>query len=90
MTQSVRRYDKLGKPRDINPENIREVSLSVHNHSVDLTTGSLWDNIWHMTWPMLLVMFFNFLVGLTDIYVAGFIGPEIQAIVGLWVNCTFS
>jgi len=31
---------------------------------------------------MLLVMFFNFLVDLTDIYVAGFIGPEIQAIVG--------
>jgi putative MATE family efflux protein len=31
---------------------------------------------------MLLVMFFNFLVGLTDIYVAGFLGPEIQAVVG--------
>jgi putative MATE family efflux protein len=31
---------------------------------------------------MILVMFFNFLVGLADIYVAGFIGPEIQAIVG--------
>ena len=32
---------------------------------------------------MLLVMFFNFLVGLTDIYVAGFLGPEIQAVVGV-------
>ena len=31
---------------------------------------------------MLLVMLFNFLVGLTDIYVAGFLGPEIQAVVG--------
>jgi len=31
---------------------------------------------------MLLVMLFNFLVGLTDIYVAGFLGPEIHAIVG--------
>jgi len=31
---------------------------------------------------MLLVMFFNFLVGLTDIYVAGFLGPDIQAVVG--------
>ncbi len=31
---------------------------------------------------MLLVMFFNFFVGLTDVYVAGFLGPEIQAIVG--------
>ena len=56
--------------------------MSEHSSSVDLTTGSLWDNIWHMTWPMLLVMFFNFLVGIADIYVAGFIGPDIQAIVG--------
>ncbi|MDO8281192.1 MAG: MATE family efflux transporter [Thermodesulfovibrionia bacterium] len=48
----------------------------------DLTKGSTWDNIWRMSWPMLFVMFFNFLVGLTDIYVAGFLGPEIQAVVG--------
>jgi MATE family multidrug resistance protein len=52
------------------------------NGVIDLTTGSTWKNIWYMSWPMLLVMFFNFLVGLTDIYVAGFLGPEIQAIVG--------
>jgi putative MATE family efflux protein len=50
--------------------------------AVDLTTGSTWKNIWYMTWPMLFVMFFNFLVGITDIYVAGFLGPDIQAIVG--------
>ncbi len=31
---------------------------------------------------MLLIMIFNFLVGMTDIYVAGFIGPEVQAVVG--------
>lgn len=52
------------------------------NNAVNLTTGSTWENIWRMSWPMLLVMLFNFLVGLTDIYVAGFLGPEIQAIVG--------
>lgn len=50
--------------------------------AVNITTGSTWNNIWQMSWPMLLVMFFNFLVGLTDVYVAGFLGPEIQAIVG--------
>ncbi|RPI34094.1 MAG: hypothetical protein EHM54_09965, partial [Nitrospiraceae bacterium] len=50
--------------------------------AIDLTAGSIWENIWRMSWPMLLVMFFNFLVGLTDVYVAGFLGPEIQAIVG--------
>ncbi|MEW6715332.1 MAG: MATE family efflux transporter, partial [Nitrospirota bacterium] len=48
----------------------------------DLTTGSTWKNIWHMSWPMLLVMFFNFLVGMTEIYVAGLLGPEIQAVAG--------
>ena len=48
----------------------------------DITTGNTWNNIWHMSWPMMLVMFFNFLVVMTDIYVAGLIGPEIQAIVG--------
>ncbi|UCD36141.1 MAG: MATE family efflux transporter [Nitrospiraceae bacterium] len=50
--------------------------------AVDLTTGSIGKNIWRMSWPMLFVMFFNFLVGITDIYVAGFLGPGIQAIVG--------
>ncbi|MBI5740435.1 MAG: MATE family efflux transporter [Nitrospirae bacterium] len=59
-----------------------EVLLKEQAGAVDLTTGSIWGNIWHMSWPMLLVMFFNFLVGLTDIYVAGFLGPEIQAVVG--------
>jgi len=50
--------------------------------AVDLTAGNIRENIWRMSWPMLLVMFFNFLVGLTDVYVAGFLGPEIQAVVG--------
>jgi putative MATE family efflux protein len=56
--------------------------VAEQSRAIDLTTGSLWENIWHMSWPMLLVMFFNFLVGLTDVYVAGFLGPEIQAVVG--------
>ena len=56
--------------------------MTDRNTVADLTTGSIWGSIWHMSWPMLLVMFFNFLVGLVDVYVAGFLGPEIQAIVG--------
>ena len=58
--------------------------------TVDLTTGNIWENIWRMSWPMLIVMFFNFLVGLTDVYVAGFLGPEIQAIVGFVSQLYFS
>ena len=60
------------------------------DRATDLTTGSTWENIWQMSWPMLLVMFFNFLVGLADIYVAGFLGPEIQAIVGFVSQFYFS
>jgi MATE family multidrug resistance protein len=48
----------------------------------NLTTGSLWSNIWQLSWPMLLIMIFNFFVGFADVYVAGFINPEVQAAVG--------
>ena len=47
-----------------------------------MTTGSLWRNIWQLSWPMLLIMIFNFFVGFADVYVAGFISPEVQAAVG--------
>jgi MATE family multidrug resistance protein len=42
----------------------------------------MWRNIWQLSWPMLLIMIFNFFVGFTDVYVAGFISPEVQAAVG--------
>lgn len=48
----------------------------------NLTIGSLWENIWRISWPMFLMMVFAFLVGFADVYVAGFIGPEVQAAVG--------
>lgn len=47
-----------------------------------LTIGSLWKNIWQLSWPMFLIMVLNFLVGFADVYVAGFLGPGIQAAVG--------
>jgi MATE family multidrug resistance protein len=49
---------------------------------INITTGNLWLSIWQLSWPMLLIMVFNFFVGMTDIYVAGFISPEVQAVVG--------
>jgi putative MATE family efflux protein len=48
----------------------------------DLTSGSLWANIRHMSWPMLVIMLLNFLVGIVDVYVAGMISPQVQAAVG--------
>lgn len=50
-----------------------------HNN---LTVGNLWVKIWDVSWPMLLIMIFNFFVGFADIYVAGFINPEVQAAIG--------
>jgi MATE family multidrug resistance protein len=52
------------------------------NHRPELTQGSLWKNIWHLSWPTFFIMVFNFFVGLADLYVAGFIGPDVQAAIG--------
>ncbi len=49
---------------------------------LNLTTGSLWKNIWQMSWPMVLIMLFNFFVIFVDVYVAGLISPAVQAAVG--------
>jgi len=44
---------------------------------------SLFRQSWSMSWPMTLIMFFLFLIGLADVYVAGRISKEIQASYGL-------
>jgi MATE family multidrug resistance protein len=57
-------------------------SPSHNDQTTNLTMGNLWANIWRLSWPMLLIMIFNFLVAFTDIYVAGLINPKVQAAVG--------
>ena len=37
---------------------------------------------WSVSWPMTLIMFFEFLIGLTDVYIAGRVGKEVQAAYG--------
>ena len=56
--------------------------MSSNERRINLTAGNLWLSIWQLSWPMLLIMIFNFFVGLTDVYVAGFISPGVQAVVG--------
>lgn len=51
--------------------------------SAPLVTGSLWRAIWIMSWPLLITTIANSLVGMTDLYVAGHLGPQHQAAVGL-------
>ncbi len=38
---------------------------------------------WSTSWPIVLIMFFEFIINLTDVYVAGRLGKEYQAAVGL-------
>jgi putative MATE family efflux protein len=44
---------------------------------------------WQLAWPMTLIMFFEFLIGLTDVYVAGRVGKDIQAAYGFVVQFYF-
>ena len=37
---------------------------------------------WSMGWPMILMMFFQFAIGITDVYVAGYLGTQVMAAVG--------
>src|SRR3989338_6329040 len=38
---------------------------------------------WALSWPMTLIMFFEFLIGISDVYIAGKFGKEVQAGYGL-------
>ncbi len=44
---------------------------------------------WEVAWPMTLIMFYDFLVGLTDVYVAGRVGKDIQATYGFVIQQYF-
>lgn len=44
---------------------------------------------WSVAWPMILIMLFEFLIGLTDVFVAGRVGKEAQATYGYAVQLYF-
>ena len=48
-----------------------------------LVQGSLWHAIWIMSWPLLLLMVSNAIVGVVDVQVAQVFGASAQAAVGL-------
>ena len=45
---------------------------------------------WSLGWPMILMMFFQFVIGLTDVYVAGYLGTDIMAAVGYVAQLYFT
>ncbi len=44
---------------------------------------------WEVAWPMTLIMLYEFLIGLTDVYVAGRVGKDIQASYGFVIQQYF-
>ncbi|MGD0919790.1 MAG: MATE family efflux transporter [Thermodesulfobacteriota bacterium] len=44
---------------------------------------------WSVSWPMTVIMFFEFLIGLTDVYIAGRVSKEIQATYGFVIQLYF-
>ncbi len=52
-------------------------------------TAVFFTESWNMSWPMILIMFFDFLVSLTDVYVAGRLGKDVQASVGFITQIYF-
>lgn len=52
-------------------------------------TKALLKKSWLVCWPMTMIMFFVFLIGLADIYVAGRISKEVQASYGVAAQLYF-
>jgi len=44
---------------------------------------------WDLSWPLILIVLFDFFVNLTDVYIAGRLGKEIQASVGFITQILF-
>ena len=44
---------------------------------------------WSVSWPITVMMFFEFLIGLTDVYIAGRVSKEIQATYGFVIQMYF-
>ncbi|UZP69003.1 MATE family efflux transporter [Desulfovibrio mangrovi] len=47
------------------------------------TDQASYRNIWNLAWPQVVMMFFHFTIGFTDVWVAGQIDRGVQAAVGL-------
>ncbi len=48
---------------------------------------SRWASLWTLTWPQILMLLVQFGIGLTDVWAAGRIGPDVQASIGLIAQC---
>lgn len=56
--------------------------LSLNSENV-FTEGSIGKAVWQMAWPLLLTSTLSSLIGLVDMYLAGFLGDAAQAAIGI-------
>ncbi|MFH0976800.1 MAG: MATE family efflux transporter [Spirochaetota bacterium] len=52
-------------------------------------TANILKNSWSISWPMIIIMLIEFLIGITDVFIAGKIGKEVQASVGFVAQLYF-
>jgi putative MATE family efflux protein len=50
---------------------------------------SPYKTIWKLAWPQLVMMFFHFLIGFVDVWVAGKLGRDVQACMGMVSQAMF-
>lgn len=56
---------------------------------VRLPHASGYRDIWHLSWPQMLMMVGHFTLGFTEVAVAGGMGPNVQAAVGIMTQFLF-
>ncbi|MFZ5515415.1 MAG: MATE family efflux transporter [Candidatus Zhuqueibacterota bacterium] len=62
-------------------------SIRIFHNSAELKTFIA--RSWSVSWPITLIMFFEFLINLTDVFIAGKIGKEVQAAYGFVTQIYF-
>ena len=56
--------------------------MNIKNDFIGGEALSLIRHSWSVSWPMILIMFFDFFINLTDVYIAGRLDKDVQASVG--------
>ncbi len=59
------------------------MSISIHNKIKDIFKDTPWGEISRLVVPQVLLMLTTLLIGLTDMWVAGRISSEVQAVIGI-------
>lgn len=49
----------------------------------------IFTKIWRLAWPQTAMMFFHFLIGFIDVYVAGRLSDQVQASLGIITQTLF-